>query len=136
MPAIPIISRCLQLQMPRTKSTIRKALFLDMRLSELMWNEPDRANDPYHAVDRRLGNRVVEFLASISQQPTQAPHRQSTIFRTAFSFSITSVATDVIRQAFAGITASSNRAGNPYAGSRAVSFSGSRAARNGFNYFG
>jgi len=75
-----------------------KALFLDMRLSELMWNEPDRANDPYHAVDRRLGNRVVEFLASISQQPTQAPHCQSTIFRTAFSFSITSVATDVIRQ--------------------------------------
>ena len=74
-----------------------KALFLDMRLSELMWNELDRANDPYHAVDRRLGNRVVEFLASISQQPTQAPHYQSTIFRTAFSFSITSVATDVIR---------------------------------------
>jgi len=81
----------------RTKSTIRKALFLDMRLSELMWNEPDRANDSYNAVDRRLGNRVVEFLASISQQPTQAPHCQSTIFRTAFSFSITSVATDVIR---------------------------------------
>ena len=97
MPAIPIISRRLQLQMSRTKSTIRKALLLDMRLSELMWNEPDRANDSYNAVDRRLGNRVVEFLASISQQPTQAPHCQSTIFRTAFSFSITSVATDVIR---------------------------------------
>jgi hypothetical protein len=36
----------------------------------------------------------------------------------------------------AGIAACSNRAGNSYAGRRAVGFSGSRAAGNGFNYFG